>query len=366
MKHLVISLLIPFSVVILFSSCENEKKKESEIESKYCFPEELVNKVLFDSVRMEPVKNVLKLSGKVSAYEDRLAKIYPVVSGTIEQLKVSLGDYVSAGQTLATIKSGEIADIEHQELNAKSSLLLAQKNLEVANDLFKAGLTSEKDVVSAKTELEKAESEFKRAKEVKKIFGVKNNSLFVLKSPVSGFILEKNMSIIEGMTFREEEIGSFFTVADLNEILIVANVYESDISKVREGSLVNVNLVAYPDKVFQGKIDKIINVLDPETRVMKVRIKLPNPGFFIKPEMFANVKVAYQESGEMIAVPSRSIIFDKNKNYVIVYHSRCNIETREVEIYSANEEYTYIKSGLKEGEAVISRYQLLIYNSLNN
>ena len=69
---------------------------------------------------------------------------------------------------------------------------------------------------------------------------------------------------------------------------------------------------------------------------------------------------------KMIAVPSKAVIFDKNKNFVMIYHERCNLETREIKIDHASGNYTYIRAGLKIGEKVMSKYQLLVYDALND
>ena len=100
---------------------------------------------------------------------------------------------------------------------------------------------------------------------------------------------------------------------------------------------------------------------------MKVRIRIPNKDFLLKPEMFAEIRIVYDDgSNQMPAIPAQSIIFDKNKNYVMVYKDSCNVETREVEVFQTIGDTTYIKSGLDAGEKVISQYQLLVYDALND
>jgi membrane fusion protein, heavy metal efflux system len=118
--------------------------------------------------------------------------------------------------------------------------------------------------------------------------------------------------------------------------------------------------------VFTGKIDKIYNVIDPDTKVMKVRIKLDNPGVLLKPEMFAAIEVTYPENKTMRYVPSSSVIFDKGTNFVVVYHRRDSVESRQISIYKSVGDITYITDGCKDGEAIISKKALLVYDALNN
>jgi membrane fusion protein, heavy metal efflux system len=168
------------------------------------------------------------------------------------------------------------------------------------------------------------------------------------------------------MSYHEGETGAFFTIADLSEVQVIANVYESDIAKVKLGYPVKISLIAYPDKVFTGKIDKISNVLDPQTRTMTVRINLKNTGNLLKPEMFAQITVEFDQSKKLVSIPAEAVIFDKNKNYVIVYKGAKDIVSREVKIAQTTNGKSFIFSGLQEGEQVMLKNQLMIYNALNN
>jgi cobalt-zinc-cadmium efflux system membrane fusion protein len=146
----------------------------------------------------------------------------------------------------------------------------------------------------------------------------------------------------------------------------MANVSESDISKIQLGYDAEVRTLGFPDKVYKGKIDKIFNAIDPETKAMKVRVRIPNENFQLKPEMMATVNVIFTEKQSLIAVPSSSIIFDKSKNWVMVYKDRQNIETRNVEVYRQLGAVTYLLNGLLPGEKVISKNGLFVYDAIND
>ena len=128
----------------------------------------------------------------------------------------------------------------------------------------------------------------------------------------------------------------------------------------------NVAVLSYPDKTFYGKVDKIFNFIDEDTKAMKVRIKLPNSGYLLKPAMRASIKISYVENINMIAIPSSAVIFDKSKNYVMIFRDRYNIETRQVDVFRQIADLAFITNGIKEGEKVITRNQLMIYDALND
>ncbi len=169
------------------------------------------------------------------------------------------------------------------------------------------------------------------------------------------------------MQIRSDMSETIFTISQLSDVWVLANVYESDISKVKLDYNTEITTLSYPDIIFTGKIDKMFNVLDPLSKVMKVRIKLDNEKNLLKPEMFANVFVSYLEGDKKLpCILSKAIIFDKNKNFVMVYKDRSHIETREVEVYRTTGIHAYIKYGLVEGEKIISVGHMLIYDQLND
>ncbi len=357
-------LVFLFTTLLGISSCTKEKEKAEE-SSKFSLSDSLNNSMLLSTVAEETVENTLQFTGKVSAFENHQVKVSPLVDGIIENMHIELGDYVTRGQTLAVIKSTDVADVENQTIASKSDLLTAQKNLSVAEDLFKAGLASEKELVLAKNEILKAQGALKRADDVTGIYSIKN-SLYSVKAPISGYIVEKNPDITDKMAFREGETGSFFTIADLSEIQVIANVYESDIAKIKLGEEAKIKILSYPDKIFTGKIDKINNVLDPETRTIQVRINIKNKNTLLKPEMFAQINIVQEGGSKMATIPAEALIFDKSKNFVLVFKTRQNIEVREVRLSQTNDGKAYIADGLKTGEKVMTRNQLLVYNALNN
>ena len=359
------SCLIVFAgLTLLLFACRGKAAEEKD-KTGFCLTDTLQQKVVIDEVKYQVVKDEIALSGKIEANEDKWVKVFPVVGGMVEEMKVQLGDHVTKGQTLAVVKSGELADYQSQLSNAQASVKIANKTLESTRELYKSGLTTEKEVITAETDLQKAEADLKKMEQTNSIYGNNGNALQIITAPVSGFVIEKNVT--DKMQYKADGSQPFFVIANLEEVWVMANVFETDISKIKVGYDAEVNVIAYKDKTFSGKVDRIFSILDPQSRVMKVRIKVPNIDNLLKPEMFAQITIKYKENAmKLPAIPTQAIIFDKNRNYVMVYHDKCNIETREIEIYEESGNTTYIKSGIKEGEKIITKYQLLVYDALND
>ncbi|MDP5199916.1 efflux RND transporter periplasmic adaptor subunit [Flavobacterium sp. DG2-3] len=360
MKHIFLGIAI---VSLALTSCKKEVENP-ETNTSFVLSNDMLKTTTTAEAKTEPVKNELSFYGKITADNNKMIDVYPLVGGNVMKVNVELGDYVKKGQVLATIKSTDVADFEKQFIDAKSDLLVAKNNLKVAQELFDGKLNSESDVLQAKSEVNKAQSQLSKIQETYKIYNIKAGSIYEVTAPISGFIIQK--SINQDMLLRNDRSENIFDIAEISEVWAMANINEIDINKVKLGTNAAVTTLSYPDKTFYGKVDKIYNVIDPETKAMQARIKLSNTDYMLKPDMNANIKLSFNENQSMIAVPSKAIVFDKSKNFVVVFKDRNNIETRQVEVYRVVGDTTYISSGLKENEKVITNNQLFIYGALNN
>ncbi|WP_269235181.1 efflux RND transporter periplasmic adaptor subunit [Flavobacterium flavigenum] len=360
MKH---KLIIGIAIVSLsIAGCKKEVENP-QINTSFALSDNMLKTTTTAVAQTQPVTNELNFYGKITADNNKMIDVYPLVGGNVMKVNVELGDYVKKGQVLATIKSTDIADFEKQSLDAKSDLLVAKNNLKVAQELFDGKLNSESDVLQAKSEVNKAQSQLSKVQETYKIYNIKAGSIYEVTAPISGFVIQK--SINQDMLLRSDRSENIFDIAEISEVWAMANINETDINKVKLGIDADVTTLSYPDKVFKGKVDKIFNVIDPETKAMQARVKLQNPGFLLKPDMNANIKLSFKEDKSMIAIPSDAIVFDKSKNFVMIFKDRHNIETRQVEVYRVVGKIAYISSGLKENEKVITNNQLFIYRALN-
>ena len=230
--------------------------------------------------------------------------------------------------------------------------------------MLKSGLASLTDSLSAEATYLQAKSELNRINRVLKINGGSTAGEFQVKSPISGFIVEKNVN--NNTTIRADNSNSMFTISDLKSVWVWANVYESNITAIKLGDMVSVSTLSYPGKIFKGRVDKIMNVLDPTNKVMKVRVALDNNDYLLKPQMFANVTVTNPENRQSICISSKALIFDHSQYYVLVFNSSKDVRIAPVQIISTNGDKTYIAAGLQEGEKIIASQTILIYDALNS
>jgi cobalt-zinc-cadmium efflux system membrane fusion protein len=349
---------------LLFASCSSQEQKPPAEKEKYVLPDTIARNLKIDTVTTSQLVNSITLTGKVGSDEDHVVPVNSMVSGIIQDVKVMLGDYVRQGQTLAVVRSSEIAGYSNDLVTAETTLRLAQTNLQKTKDLYKSGLASMSDSLNAEIALQQAQSELNRVHAVLKINGAGTQGEFVVKAPISGFIVQK--SAINNMAMRADNSTSLFTISDLKTVWIQANVYESNISLIKQGENVDVTTLAYPGRVFKGRIDKVMNVLDPSSKVMKVRVVLANPDYVLKPEMYASITVSDKENAKCLSVPSQALIFDHSQYYVLVYNSKTDIKITPVQVLNTVGDRTYLASGVNDGDKVVGSQAILIYNALNS
>lgn len=354
-------LLLSLSAVVL--SC-NSDPQDPEVKQKFVISDSLLKTLRIDSVTMQRMATSLTLTGQVTFNEDKVARIFPLVSGNITGVTAQLGDYVHRGQQLGIIKSGEMAGYVNDLVSAKTNLLVAQKNLDATEDMYKSGLVSQKDFVTAQQMYKQAQAQVMRSDEVLQVTGGNAWGQSVIKSPINGFIVERQVN--NDMVIRPDNTNCLFIISDLKEVWVMANVYESNINAVRPGDQVEITTLSYPGRIFSGRIDKIMNVLDPTNKVMKVRIVLPNPDYALKPQMFASVTVKNQTGQTSLSVPSGAIVFANSQYFVLIYKNQSDVVITPVQILGTNGDRTYISGPVQAGDRVIGSNAVLIYSAINS
>ena len=353
---------VAFCVVVSLFSCQSPENEE--VRQPYVVPDSLFRTLDIDTVKTSQITDAIKFNGMVDFNTDKVVNVFPLVSGNIMDISVMPGDYVKAGQVLGVVKSSEIANYNANLINAESNVRLTARQLEQQKELYKSGLASQVDITSAEVNYQQAVAAKTQAEKILGINGNNRNGEYEIKAPIEGFIVQKNVT--NGMSIRTDNGAALFTISDLKNVWVQANVYEENIRKVHENDIADVTTISYPDKVFKGKVDKLMNVLDPTSKVMKMRIVLDNPGYVLKPEMFATVTTYNKENKTAVSVSKKDLVFDHIEYYVIVVTGKKNVQIRPVELMGISGENAYIKSGLRPGERVISSNALLIYGSLNS
>ena len=346
-------------------ACSKEAPKKQEVVTKgYEISNEMLKSTTFAEARKEYIKDQMSFFGKISADKNSYIDIYPLVGGNVLTVNAELGDYVHKGQVLATIRSTEVAGFQKDLNDARNDLAVAKNNLRVAQEMYEGKLNTNSDVLTARSEMNKAEDNLRRAQAVSQVYNVRNGNIYSVVAPINGYVVQKNIN--KDMQLRSDRTDNIFDVANTKDVWAIMNINESDIDKISLGMKAEVSTLSYPDKLFYGKIDKIFKIIDPQTNSMQARVVLDNTEGLLVPESKATIKVENTLDKTSIAIPSKSVIFDNNRYFVVVYKSRSDVKIREIRILKQSGDTTYVEDGLMDGEKVVATNQLLIYQSMNN
>ncbi len=347
----------------MLQGCTRNEAAENAKDEKFRVTEKLLNELAIDTVKENNAVSEISLTGIVAPDENKMVKIFPLVSGITQDVHVQLGDVVAKGQTLASMRSVEIAGFTKDLIASQADLRNTKRILQSTQDMYQSGLASGKDLEQAKSDYQKAAAESKRAGSVMSI-NKSNGRGYEIKAPIGGYVVEKNLT--DNMQVRADNSQNLFTIADLSTVFVLVNIYESDISKVQTGYPVKITTLSYPDKVFTGKIDKVYSMIDPENKVMRARVKIDNPGHLLKPQMFAKVMISASSGEDMPAINTRALVFDNDKNYVLIRDGKAHVRIQPVTVAKRIEDTAYISSGVKPGDQLIASRQLFLYESLKN
>ena len=278
-------------------------------------------------IRTAPVETavvpigIVSAPGKVEANANRLSHLVLPLTGRVSRVFVRLGDFVRQGQPLLMLESPDADAAASAYLQAqagvtqsKSAMAKVQMDLDRERDLLAHGAVPQKDVlnaenlaVQARAGVEQAEAVAEQARRRLQIIGITPGTFgqrVTVHAPISGKLLE--IAVVEG-EFRNDLSASLMTIADLSSVWVTSDVPETAIRLVKAGEPVTIHLAAYPGETFRGRVTQVGDTVDPETRTVKVRAELPNPGGRFKPEMFGTIQLAEQTELRPV-VPAAAVI----------------------------------------------------------
>lgn len=321
-------------------------------------------------VQLKPVQPELVLVGKVAYGEDRYSKISSPLQGRVVEVRAHLGDRVKAGDTLLVIDSPDITAAYSEFVKEASDLEYATRAQELAKELYATKALALKDLKQAENDLIKARAEFRRAKERllslripaaeldKPLAQQRITSRFEMKSPLTGTVVER--TVTPGQSVGGDVGQVLFTVADLDRLQVVADVYERDLALVKVSQVARVNVEAYPSTDFGAVVASIGDVVDPNTRTIKVRAWVDNQEHKLKPEMFARLRLDVGDALPFLAIPKEAVVEIDGKHFVYLVDVGEKYVKKEVKVSSVSAEFVRVLEGLTPGERIVTKGAVLV------
>jgi cobalt-zinc-cadmium efflux system membrane fusion protein len=310
--------------------------------------------------------NSVTAPGKIEANSSRISKVLPPVAGRVAQVLVKFGDAVREKQPLAVLESAEadtfvsaVLQAEATLNQAKASLTKAEADLERVRDLYENKAIARKELLQAENQEAQARGGVKQSEaalrqavrrleflELKKDeFGQK----IIVRAPLPGKVLEVNVAPGE---FRNDPNSPLMTIADLSTVWVTADVPESAIRFIQRGERVEIELTAYPGEVFPGRVTQIADLVDPQTRTVKVRAELENSKGRLRPEMFGQIR-HIDSYRRLPCVPLAAVVQAEGRSVVYVETSPGKFEQRGVTLGDRMGDLVPIVTGLRAGERVV-------------
>ena len=288
------------------------------------------------SARRGDMQNTVSTVGYVQYDEDRLVHIHPRVEGWIEKLHVKAsGDPVTRDQPLYELYSPTL-------VNAQEELILALKRENPT--LIQAALDRLAALQVSAEEIE----ELRRSRQVSQIVAV--------KAPQSGVVDE--LEVREGMFIRPGM--NVMGIGNLAHVWITGEVFERQVALIREGDPVSVTLGYQPGREWQGEVDYIYPTLDASTRTAQIRVHIANTDSYLKPGMFAQLRIETTPKKDVVLIPREALIRTGAQARVVLALGAGRFKSVAVEVGRINFDEAEVISGIKPGDRVVASAQFLI------
>lgn len=313
------------------------------------------------TVTYRSIQTRVTANGKIIPPNNRMSVVSYAFPARVSKIIVRVGDWVNEGSPLITLQSEEVGKSRADFFRAQADLELAQANFERQKRLFERGAGAQKDYLAAEAELKVARANLEACEkklhllgfseeEVKQIASAHQiNPVITLYSPIRGKVVE--IKVVPGEMV--DQAKDMMTILDPRILWVDAEIFEKDIAKIRLGQKVEINVPAYPEKTFPGKVSYIGDVLKDETRTITVRTEVENPDLLLKPGMFASLRINLNGDRPVLAVPEAAVCDQLGEKFVFIPRAE-EFELRKVVLGARQDGYYEVVSGLQEGEVVVA------------
>jgi cobalt-zinc-cadmium efflux system membrane fusion protein len=304
--------------------------------------------------------------GKIEANPTRVSKVVLPVTGRVVNVFVHIGDAVAKDQPLLDVQSPDADGAESAYLSAQatirqaeSTLAKAQADYDRSTDLFAHDAVARKEVLADENTLTQAKAALAQAEAVEQqtvrrlnVLGLRPGAFderLIVRAPNAGKVLE--MSVAPGQ-FVNDQNAALMTIADLTTVWVTSQVPESYIRFVQLGERIDISLVAYPDETFEGKVSRIADTVDPQTRTVKVQAEMNNRAGRLRPEMYGSIH-HIESMAATTVVPQGAVVQIGGTAAVFVQRSPGQFERRTVAVGKPTGTVIRVSHGLSTGDVVV-------------
>lgn len=310
--------------------------------------------ITFGTVDMQTLENEVRTVGIVNFDETRLAQVAPKFGGFVERLYADFtGQPVQRGQPLLEIYSPEL-------VAAQEELLVARRLEKTMDESAVPGVPagSSNLLAAARRRLRLWDISEAQVDEILRTGEVQR--ALTLFAPATGVVVEKN--VVQGQATQPGQ--TLYTIANLSEVWVEAELREADAGRVRVGSGANIELAAFPGRPFSGRVEYVYPTLQAQARTLKARIAVANSEGRLKPGMYATVRIT-TATQRALAVPASAVMRTGERSMVFVDMGGGRLMPHEVETGRTSQAYVEILSGVEPGQRVVTSAQFLLDSESN-
>jgi cobalt-zinc-cadmium efflux system membrane fusion protein len=306
----------------------------------------------------------LPVPGRVDLDPKRTAAIGVPLPGRVENVTVRLGARVKQGDKLFSVRSGAYADLDRETEAARSQVAVRQRLVARQKELYDLKATPQKDVFAAEAELKEAELALKAAESKQRSLAVasEGDNLFWVRANRAGTVVELDVS--PGLEVGPEREKPLMRVSDLDEVLVIADVPESDVRDVTAGETVTIHPQSGTE-TREGVVEYISEVVEPRRRTVEVWVRAKNEDRHLRPNGFVEVVIQPDVAAQLVRVPDAALVTQGTRSVVFVSTAPGRLEPRPVQMGRRRDGETEIRSGLDAGVRFVSRGALLLLNQID-
>jgi cobalt-zinc-cadmium efflux system membrane fusion protein len=343
-------------------------------------------------LKIEPVEQVEfpraeDTDGKIANDDDQTTPVFSPYTGRVVRLYVRAGDTVRQGDPLFAVQAAEFAQGQSDLIaglatlkTAHAQLGLAEANERRQHELFLAHGAAQKDWQQSQVDLANAQGGLNTAQialaavrnrlrilgkseqeidAVEKAADVRTlNPVGVVVAPIDGIVVQRQVGLGQNIVSAASGNGSGpqFQIGNMSKVWLLANVREQNAPGIHLGDPLEVSVLAYPGRVFAGKITRVSPSIDPVTHRLPVWAAVDNPDGVLKPEMFARFRIIDGPSeGASIAVRDRSVVYEgANAHVWVANDSNQTLSIRQIKIGRVRDGVVQVLDGLKSGDKVVT------------
>jgi membrane fusion protein, heavy metal efflux system len=312
-----------------------------------------------------PLTN-LPLTARVALIDAKTGPCFAPLEGRVTEVRTKLGDQVKKGERLVLVSSAELSGIARDYQAAGLAVRTKHAMFERTKLLVEARAASMNDLIVAESELDEA-------KLTSASTGAKLRSLNVTQSGDSSYWVVANRDgvIVQLETSRGKEVGPdkerpVATVADLDEVLVIADLPARSAAQLTIGASVEIRRPSGTTSIATGKLDRIADAIDAERQTVPVNIRVPNIGHVLRPNEFVEATIVGNQLLKVVTVPTSAVVSDGALSVVFVEESKGKFVRRLASLGRQTPDRTEIVSGVNDNERVVTRGALLLLNAVGS